>query len=136
MSVWGEVFGSLQRMSAVQLLCAFVACIGYALAQGGLVGSRFKLAAVGGAGVAVLGFVLETDAWVHGIVLVVCAVAGLGLFAGAVWLVSGLLGVNAVSASWRGTDSALGFGPEPDATTPMAPIGRPLGAHTQTAPSH
>ena len=40
MSVLGDVFGSLKSMSQVQLLLAFIACIGYAFAQGSLLPGR------------------------------------------------------------------------------------------------
>ena len=42
MSVLDDVFASLRAISLVQLLLAFVACTGYALAQGGLVSAKAR----------------------------------------------------------------------------------------------
>jgi len=39
MSVLGHVFDTLAAMSLLQLLLAFMGCMGYALAQGGLLAS-------------------------------------------------------------------------------------------------
>lgn len=92
MSVFGGVFDSLSAMSLLQLLLAFIACIGYALAQGRLVGSRGRqiasvLAALGGAG-----FALESTEWMDAAMQLAFAVAGMGVFVAMVWLTSRVLG--------------------------------------------
>ena len=123
MSMWGEVFESLQTMSVWQLLFAFVACTGYALAQGRLVGTRAKWTALGLAGLAVVGFVIEAERWVDGFMLVAVAVAGMGVFAALVWAVSRALGMT--SGALPRSAEALSSQPPHDAdgaSDPASPI--------------
>ena len=92
MTVLGDVFDSLKAMSLLQLLLAFFACTGYAIAQGRLFGARGRrrawvLAAVGAAG-----FAFESAEWTYATMLLGFAVAGLGLFVAAVWFASWALG--------------------------------------------
>ena len=93
MSVLGGVFDSLKAMSQLQLLLAFVACTGYALAQGRLLGRRGRRYAASAAGASALGFVAESREWMQASMLLAFAVAGLGLFVAMVWLTSRTLGL-------------------------------------------
>lgn len=90
----GDVFDSLRSTSQLQLLLAFVACIGYAFAQGSLLARRGRrvawFAAVIGAG----GFAFESDDWTRATVLLGFAIAGMGSFVAAVWLLSRALGLR------------------------------------------
>ena len=93
MTVLGGVFDSLTAMSQIQLLLAFMACIGYALAQGGLVGPRMRRFAWGLALLGAAGFALESSEWMQAAMIVAFAVAALGVFAAAVWFMSRALGL-------------------------------------------
>ena len=93
MSVLGDVFGSLEAMSLGQLLLAFLACIGYVFAQGGLVGPRTSRYAWGLAALGAAGFALLSGEPMYAAMLLAFAIAGLGLFVAAVWLTSRMLGL-------------------------------------------
>ena len=93
MSVIGDVFDSLRLMSLLQLLLAFVACIGYSLAQGALVSSpRVRGFAGAAAFVGAIGYAILGTEWMHAVMLVAFAFAGMGLFVSVVWVTSRLLG--------------------------------------------
>jgi hypothetical protein len=92
MAVLGDVFDSLKAMSLLQLLLAFAACIGYALAQGSLVGPRGRRVAWALTASGAAGFAIQSTEWMHATVLIAFAVAGLGLFVATVCLTSGVLG--------------------------------------------
>ena len=86
-----ELGDSLERMSFVQLLLLFGFVTCYVLALGGLFGPVVRLRAGGLALLQAAGFVALTDPWVHGALLVIFVVAGLGLFVMASWLLARLL---------------------------------------------
>lgn len=88
MSVLGHVFDSLKAMSLLQLLLAFLACIGYAAAQGGLLGARGRQWAGLTAVVAAATFTLIANDWMAATMLVAFAVAGLGVFVALAWVLS------------------------------------------------
>lgn len=114
MSVLGDVFGSLNSMSEPQLLLAFVACIGYAFAQGGLLPSRGRRIAAGAALIAAAGFAFASADWTRAIMLLGFALVGMGSFVALAWLISRALGFGtaAPGADAVAVDSAF------DATTP------------------
>jgi hypothetical protein len=93
MTELGDVFDSLKGMGLVQLLLAFLACIGYTLAQGGLLAPRGRGVALSTALVAVGGFVVSSGAWMHSAVLVAFALSALGVFTATAWLCGKLLGL-------------------------------------------
>ena len=93
MSVIGDVFDSLRLMSLLQLLLAFVACIGYSLAQGALVSSQRVRGFAGAAAfIGAIGYAILGTEWMHAVMLVAFAFAGMGLFVSVVWVTSRLLG--------------------------------------------
>lgn len=93
MSVLGDVFDSLRVMSLLQLLLAFVACIGYSFAQGALVSSQRVRGFAGAAAfVGAIGYAILGTEWMHAVMLVAFAIAGMGLFVSVVWITSRLLG--------------------------------------------
>lgn len=93
MSVIADVFDSFRAMSLLQLLLAFVACIGYSLAQGALVSSsRVRGFAGAVAFVGAIGYAILGTEWMHAAMLVAFAFAGMGLFVSIVWVTSRLLG--------------------------------------------
>ncbi|MBX3619619.1 MAG: hypothetical protein KF891_06485 [Rhizobacter sp.] len=79
---------TLQSMSLVQMVLGwlFIGC--YALALGGMLGPRGALRAGAIAFIAGVGFAALADDWVHGALLVMFSVAGLGLFVAASWLLT------------------------------------------------
>jgi hypothetical protein len=91
-----ELGDSLERMSFMQLvlLFGFVTC--YVLALGGLFGSTVRMRAAVLALVQAVAFTALTAPWVHGALLVVFVVAGLGLFMMLTWLLARLLAPRAV----------------------------------------
>lgn len=94
MSVLGDVFGSLESMSQLQLLLAFIACIGYAFAQGSLLPSRGRRIACAAAAAAAAGFAFESADWTRSAMLLGFAIAGMGAFIALVWLTSRALGFD------------------------------------------
>ena len=92
MSVLADVLSSLRTMTQLQLLLAFLACTGYALGQGGLVGPRGRRIAWAITLLSTLGFAFESTEWMHAAMLATFAVAGLGLFVASAWIISRLIG--------------------------------------------
>ena len=88
MSVLGDVFETLAAMSLVQLLLAFAGCMGYALAQGGLLARRGRRWAGAAALGAAAAFTMLANDWTAAIMLVAFGVAGIGLFVAATWMLS------------------------------------------------
>lgn len=76
---------TLKNLSFVQMVCAwfFVAC--YALALGGMLGAKGRLRAGLSAAIASVVFASFSDHWVHGALLVMFAIAGMGLFVALAW---------------------------------------------------
>jgi hypothetical protein len=81
-----ELHHSLQSMGVVQYLFAVAFLISYVFALGGFLGpaSRGKVWLVGL--VAAAGFTATATPWEHGLLLVIFAMAGIGLFIGLAWL--------------------------------------------------
>jgi len=127
MSVLDDVFGSLESMSQLQLLLAFIACIGYAFAQGSLLLPQGRRAAWFVAALAASGFAFESPDWTHAAMLLVFALAGMGSFVALVWLTSRALGFrSARAAAATSTDAAsadAGLAASPAATKPR--VARP-----------
>lgn len=98
MSVLGEVFGSLQAMTQLQLLLAFIACFGYAVSQGRLVSDNGRGWAMATACAAAFAFALQSADWTFAAMLFGFALAGLGSFNGLVWLTSRALGLTSRQA--------------------------------------
>ncbi|HKW85165.1 MAG TPA: hypothetical protein VJN68_15565 [Burkholderiaceae bacterium] len=81
-------------MTLLHLLLAFLACIGYMLAEGQLAPARMRL--YGGA-VAVVSagwFVVDSPQWTAGAMLVAFAIGIVGLFSASVWVLSAALGLR------------------------------------------
>lgn len=87
-----DIATSLENMGLVQMVLAwaFVGC--YALALGGMLGATGSRRAAGLAGVAALLFCVFSANWVHGALLVLFAVAGMGFFVAAAWLLARVTG--------------------------------------------
>ncbi|MEO7852073.1 MAG: hypothetical protein ABIR94_07435 [Rubrivivax sp.] len=79
---------SLQRMGFMQLAMLFSFLTTYVLAIGGMLHGRARLHSSAIAATSAVGFAGFTDPWVHGALLIVFVVAGLGLFAALSWLLA------------------------------------------------
>ena len=81
-----EVAHTLEAMSSAQLVAALVFASGYVLAIGHLATLRWR--AWGGvcAAVSAVVFVLLSDPWVYGAMLVAMALGGMGVFIAMAWL--------------------------------------------------
>lgn len=126
MSAFGDIFEALESMSLLQLLLAFIACIGYQLAQGLLLTARGRLLAASAALAGGAGFALQVADWTHAAMLIAFGVAGMGVFGLAVLLTSRLLGVdreadaNALAVSMAAPVEAA------PAEVPQVRLNRPL----------
>ncbi|MDE2300788.1 MAG: hypothetical protein KGK18_21815 [Burkholderiales bacterium] len=117
MTELGDVFGSLKAMSLLQLLLSFLACIGYALAQGRLVGPRARRYAWALAALGAFGFAFESPDWMRAAMLIAFAVAGLGVFAALAWVTSRMLGEAHSPAAQAPADPV----PQPNAARARPP---------------
>lgn len=86
-----ELGGSLEQMGFVQLALLFGFVAAYVLALGAMLGRRWRTRAALAAALLATGFVVETAPWVHGALLVVFTVAGIGLFVVMSWLLAHLV---------------------------------------------
>ena len=79
---------TLNHLGLAQMVLAwlFVAC--YALALGGMLGPKGSLRAGLVAAVAAMVFSALSDEWVHGALLVLFAIAGMGVFVAASWMLT------------------------------------------------
>jgi MFS family permease len=87
-----DITTSLNKLSLLQMVLAwtFVAC--YALALGGMLESRGARRAAALAVVAAVVFCALSENWVHGALLVMFAVAGMGVFVAAAWALVSVVG--------------------------------------------
>jgi len=129
MSVLGEVFDSLRLMTQLQLLLAFLACTGYALAQGKLVPPKGRRIAGSVAFVCAAGFAFESTEWMHAAMLLSFAIVGLGLFVAATWLISRALGFTAQRDGTAATDADTSPAASPPAQRPNPALRRKRPAH-------
>jgi hypothetical protein len=132
MSVLDEVLGSLRAMSQLQLLLAFVACSGYALAQGGLIGRKGRRIAWGLTLLSVVGFAFESSEWMHAAMLAAFGIAGLGLFVAIAWLMSRLLGFSRPLA----VADAIALADTAEAELPSTPVPQPARSQPISLPQH
>lgn len=111
MTVLDKVFASLETMTQWQLLLAFIACIGYAFAQGSLLQPRGRRVAWIAALLAAAGFVFESRDWTLATMLLAFAMVGLGSFVLLAWLTCRALGFGKTGdplagAEWPSTAPA------------------------------
>ena len=84
----GDIEHSLDTLDFARLLLAFVFLTSYALALSRLASARTRGVVALASLAAAAGFVATTSPWEIGALLVAFAVAGMGLFIAAVWLLS------------------------------------------------
>lgn len=87
-----ELGDSLERMTFVQLLLLFGFVTSYVLALGGMLSTPARQRSALLALALAVAFSALTDPWVHGALLMVFVVAGVGLFVMLSWLLARVLG--------------------------------------------
>ena len=90
---------SLQRMTFAQLALMFGFLTSYVLALGGMLSNAWRRHCGVLALLFATGFAAGTDPWVHGALLMVFVVAGLGLFVMLTWLLGRLLSPTRVAVT-------------------------------------
>lgn len=92
-----ELHHSLERMGFMQLLLLFGFVTTYVVSVGGLFDLRMRWRAAAAALAQAAAFAALTEPWVHGALLVVFVVAGLGLFVMLSWLLARMSGVDSLA---------------------------------------
>ncbi len=116
-----ELGDSLERMSFMQLLLLFGFVTAYVLALGGMLSVPLRQRAGLLALLLALAFSALTDPWVHGALLMVFVIAGLGLFVMLSWLLARLLGPRELPVD-EAAETALPAPAQPDSLpAPMRP---------------
>ena len=94
MTMFNDVAESLRAMTSLHLLLAFLAFIGYMLAEGQLAPARVRVYSGFIAAASALWFVIDSPQWTAGAMLIALAVGAIGLFTATVWLLSAALGLR------------------------------------------
>jgi len=127
-----ELGDSLERMSFMQLLLLFGVVTSYVVALGGMLSVRLRQRAALLALLLAAAFTSLTDPWVHGALLMVFVIAGLGLFVVLSWLLARLLGPREVPpevAQEVTVSPALPLPAVPDSQPVTQPVTQPLIQH-------
>jgi len=120
-----ELGDSLERMTFVQLLLLFAFLTSYVLTLGGMLSVRSRQRTALLALVLAVAFSALTDPWVHGALLMVFVIAGLGLFVMLTWLLARLLAPTVAPA-----EDVVGEAAEPV----LPPPSQPSPPDSQAAP--
>ncbi len=94
MTMLHDVADGLRAMTSLHLLLAFLACIGYMLAEGQLAPMRVRLYGGVVAAASAAWFVIDSPQWTAGTMLVALAIGIVGLFTALVWALSAALGLR------------------------------------------
>lgn len=84
----GELNKTLLQLTLAQYLLAVVFLLGYGIALGSMFGRASRLRALLLALLAAAGFAALTQPWEHGVLLILCAIGGVGLFIAVAWVFS------------------------------------------------
>src|SRR5437867_4294144 len=85
MAMLHDVYDSLRAMTLLHLLLAFLACIGYMVAEGRIAPKRVRIVAGLIAAASAAWFVIDSPQWTAGAMLVAFAVGIVGVFTALVW---------------------------------------------------
>ena len=130
MTMLHDVAESLRAMTSLHLLLAFLACIGYMLAEGQLAPARMRLYSGLIAAASAIWFVIDSSQWTTGTMLVAFAIGIVGLFTALVWALSAALGL-------RHTPKFVAVQPVPETLGEPADRRAPIAATRPDAlPSH
>ena len=99
MTMFNDVAESLRAMTSLHLLLAFLAFIGYMLAEGQLAPARMRLYSGFIAAASALWFVIDSPQWTAGAMLIALAVGAIGLFTATVWVLSAALGLRRTAST-------------------------------------
>jgi len=122
MTMLHDVAESLQAMTLLHLLLAFLACIGYMLAEGQLAPRRVRVYGGLVAFASAVWFIIDSPQWTAGAMLVALAVGIVGMFTALVWVLSAALGL-------RHAANVVAAQPAPEAAgTPAADRRTPIAA--------
>lgn len=114
---------SLDKLTLSQMVCAWAFVGFYALALGGMLGPLGSQRAAALAGLAAVLFCVFADYWVHGALLVLFAVGGMGAFVVVAWALTRIAGWMLRSGTREAPPPAA-----PAAPTRPQPIGGMLRA--------
>jgi hypothetical protein len=89
-SAMNELNKTLHQLTLAQYLLALAFLLGYSTALGSIFGPTGRLRALLLALLAASGFAALTHPWVHGVLLVMCAIGGVGLFISVAWAFSAI----------------------------------------------
>ena len=128
MAMLHDVYDSLRSMTLVHLLLAFLACIGYMVAEGQIAPKRVRVAAGLLAVASAAWFVIDSPQWTAAAMLVAFAVGLVGVFTALVWAMSATLGLRQSAAS-------AAAAPLPVETTESAPATLPERRATLVNPT-
>jgi O-antigen/teichoic acid export membrane protein len=132
MSVASELHTSLRSMGFMQLLLAIVFLTAYSIACSTLFGGRGRARASVVALLAAVAFTALTTPWVHGVLMVTGAVAGLGVFAALAWVSSAALNVAGIKALEESSAAAPVSDPAAEPIAVPAPASPPARAPQPT----
>jgi hypothetical protein len=131
MTMLHDIAESLRAMTSLHLLLAFVACIGYMLAEGQLAPVRVRVYGGLVAAASAIWFVIDSPQWTAGAMLVALAIGIAGVFSALVWLLSAALGLrNAANAAVAQQAVSEVLGTSADRRAPVA------GTRPGALPSH
>lgn len=85
-----ELNKTLHQLTLAQYLLALVFLLGYGTALGAMFGPIGRLRALLLALLAAAGFAALTQPWEHGVLLLMCAIGGIGLFIAIAWAFSAI----------------------------------------------
>ena len=94
MSELGGLHSTLQTLSFVELVLAFAAVLGYAMALNASFSARIRSFAALLALVAAAAFAASMTQWIEGVMLMALVVAAMGVFVGIVWALSAICGLT------------------------------------------
>jgi len=122
MTMLHDVADSVRAMTLLHLLLAFLACIGYMLAEGQLAPARMRLYSGLIAAASAIWFVIDSSQWTTGTMLVAFAIGIVGLFTALVWALSAALGLrHAPNVTATQYPPEVASAPPADRRPPIAP---------------
>jgi hypothetical protein len=110
---------TLQHLGLLQHLSALLFLLSYSAALGSMLSPTARLRAVGVALLAAGCFALATRPWEHGVLLVLGAVGGMGLFIAATWALGRMQALHpskpllSIDSRWAATPDASSVAPAP-----------------------
>lgn len=125
MSASESLRANLESIGFVQLLLLFAALIAYGVALGEAFPGVVRSIAAATGVLAAAGFSATAPGWADGVVLLALAVAMVGAFGGATWVLARLLGVDAPR---RPASAGVELAATSRKASPVEPLLAPAGA--------